>query len=34
MSEVITARCKIEEMFDQNFIELLQLVPRNPFVRH
>ncbi len=39
MSEPMTApapverRCKIEEVFDANFIELLQLVPRNPQVR-
>jgi len=26
-------KCRIEEVFDQNFIELLRLVPRNPFVR-
>ena len=26
-------KCRIEEVFDQNFIELLGLVPRNPFVR-
>lgn len=25
--------CKIEEVFDQDFIELLRLVPRNPIVR-
>jgi len=42
MSEVMTLpapavpverKCKIEEVFDQNFIELLRLVPRNPYVR-
>ena len=42
MSEVMTLpapaltierMCRIEEVFDQNFIELLALVPRNPYVR-
>lgn len=42
MSEVMTLpgpvvsvgrRCKIEEVFDENFIELIGLVPRNPHVR-
>ena len=42
MSEVMTLpapaipverKCKIEEVFDQSFIELLRLVPRNPYVR-
>lgn len=33
MSEVITLKCKIEEVFDQCFIELLRMVPRNPYVR-
>ena len=40
MSEVIASpmpsvqrRCVIEEVFDASFIELLQLVPANPFVR-
>ena len=26
-------KCRIEEVFDQSFIELLALVPRNPYVR-
>lgn len=29
----VERRCRIEEVFDQNFIELLRLVPRNPYVR-
>jgi hypothetical protein len=42
MSEVMTLpapaipverKCRIEEVFDQSFIELLALVPRNPYVR-
>jgi hypothetical protein len=42
MSEVMTLpapaipverMCRIEEVFDQSFIELLRLVPRNPYVR-
>jgi hypothetical protein len=42
MSEVTTLpnpvipverKCRIEEVFDQNFSELLRLVPRNPYVR-
>jgi hypothetical protein len=38
MSEVMPAaiverRCRIEEVFDAGFIELLRLVPRNPHVR-
>lgn len=39
MSEVMTApipverKCRIEDVFDANFIELIRLVPRNPFVR-
>ncbi len=42
MSEVMTApepvapvarKCKFEEVFDANFVELLRLVPRNPQVR-
>ena len=42
MSEVMTTpgpavaagpRCRIEEVFDAGFIELLRLVPRNPYVR-
>jgi len=39
MSDVMTAppvverKCQIEEVFDGHFIELLRLVPRNPFVR-
>jgi hypothetical protein len=39
MSEVMTApvpavrKCRIEDVFDANFLELLQLVPRNPLVR-
>lgn len=35
MSEVITLerKCKLEEVFEVNFLELLQLVPRNPLVR-
>lgn len=39
MSEVMTAptpverKCRIEDVFDGNFIELIRLVPRNPFVR-
>lgn len=26
-------KCKIEEVFDQNFIELIGMVPRNPYIR-
>jgi hypothetical protein len=26
-------KCRIEEVFDQGFIELLRLVPRNPYIR-
>jgi hypothetical protein len=42
MSEVMTApdpavpverKCKFEEVFDANFLELIRLVPRNPQVR-
>jgi hypothetical protein len=39
MSEVMTASppverlCKFEEMFDAGFIELIRLVPKNPFIR-
>lgn len=39
MSEVLNApplverKCRIEDLFDANFIELIQLVPMNPFVR-
>ncbi|MBI3852717.1 MAG: hypothetical protein HY298_20885 [Verrucomicrobia bacterium] len=39
MSEVMTApqpverKCRLEEVFDANFIGLIRLVPRNPFVR-
>jgi len=39
MSEVMTApqrverRCRLEDVFDANFIELIRLAPRNPFVR-
>lgn len=39
MNEVLTApspverKCKFEEVFDAAFIELIQLVPRNPYVR-
>jgi hypothetical protein len=39
MSEVMTApipivrKCRLEDVFDANFIELIRLVPRNPFVR-
>jgi hypothetical protein len=34
MSEVLTARrCRFEDVFDANFIELVQLVPGNPYVR-
>ena len=29
----VERKCKIEEVFDQNFIELLRLVPRNPHVK-
>lgn len=29
----VQRKCKIEEVFDQYFIELLRLVPRNPIVR-
>ena len=29
----VERKSKIEEVFDQNFIELLQLVPRNPVIR-
>lgn len=34
MSDVTApVKCKIEEVFDQSFIELLRLVPLNPYVR-
>jgi len=42
MSEVMTLpnpvipaerKCKFEEVFDANFVELIRLVPQNPFVR-
>jgi hypothetical protein len=39
MSDVMTLpasvepKCRIEEVFDQSFIELLRLVPLNPYVR-
>ena len=29
----VERRCMIEEVFDQSFIELLRLVPRNPYIR-
>lgn len=29
----VERKCKIEEVFDQNFIELLVMVPRNSYVR-
>jgi hypothetical protein len=39
MSEVMTPpqplerKCRLEDVFDANFIELIRLVPKNPFVR-
>jgi hypothetical protein len=39
MNEVVTAptpaarKCRVEEVFDANFVELIRLVPKNPFVR-
>jgi hypothetical protein len=33
VGETVERKSKIEEVFDQNFIELLRLVPRNPLVR-
>ena len=29
----VERKCRIEEVFDQGFIELLRLVPRNPYIR-
>lgn len=33
MSETLETKCRIEEVFDPGFLELLRLVPRNPHVR-
>ncbi|MGZ5505620.1 MAG: hypothetical protein ACXWJX_02355 [Limisphaerales bacterium] len=30
---VAVRKCEIQEVFDRNFIELLMIVPRNPYVR-